>query len=51
MASASDTVSGMVTNGVNEMFIYTCVMGVVGMLMAWVLLLCALKGWAVRRER
>jgi hypothetical protein len=32
------------------MFLYTVTMGVVGVLMAWVLMLLALKGWAVRRE-
>ena len=51
MASSSDTVDGMIASKVNEMFVYTCVTGLVGIAMAWVLLLVALKGWAVRRER
>lgn len=50
MASAGDTVKGMIMYKVNEMFVYTCVMGIVGVLMAWVVLLVALKGWATRRE-
>jgi len=34
----------------DAMFMYTVTMGLVGLLMAWVLFLLALKGWAVRRE-
>jgi hypothetical protein len=33
------------------MFTYTVTMGVVGLLMAWVVLVMVLKGWAVRMER
>ncbi|SPO05088.1 related to YTP1 [Cephalotrichum gorgonifer] len=50
MASSSDTVEGMENNGLDAMFMYTVTMGLVGILMAWVLFLLALKGWAVRRE-
>jgi hypothetical protein len=32
------------------MFFYTVTMGLVGLLMAWVIALLALKGWAVRKE-
>ena len=32
------------------MFMYTVTLGFVGLLMAWVILLLALKGWAVRKE-
>ena len=32
------------------MFMYTVTMGLVGLLMAWELIVIALKGWAVRRE-
>lgn len=34
----------------DAMFIYTVTMGFVGLLMAWVLICLALKGWAVRKE-
>ncbi|KAI0836814.1 hypothetical protein F5Y06DRAFT_95117 [Hypoxylon sp. FL0890] len=50
MASAGDTVDGMIHYGLDAMFFYTVTMGFVGLLMAWVVLLLALKGWAVRRE-
>lgn len=50
MASASDTVRGMENYQLDAMFMYTVTMGLVGLLMAWVLFLLALKGWAVRRE-
>ncbi|KAI1136340.1 hypothetical protein F5Y05DRAFT_415111 [Hypoxylon sp. FL0543] len=50
MASASDTVDGMIHYGLDAMFFYTVTMGFVGLLMAWVVVLLALKGWAVRRE-
>ncbi|PKS10874.1 hypothetical protein jhhlp_002631 [Lomentospora prolificans] len=50
MASASDTVLGMENYQLDAMFMYTVTMGLVGLLMAWVLFLLALKGWAVRRE-
>ena len=50
MASASDSVDRMIYGGVNEMFIYTCAMGLVGVVMAWVILLVAVKGWAIRWE-
>ncbi|KAK7909165.1 hypothetical protein PG985_015043 [Apiospora marii] len=50
-ASSSDTVAGMVHYDLDEMFVYTVTMGCVGMLMAWVIVMLALKGWAVRREK
>ncbi|KAL2264006.1 hypothetical protein VTK26DRAFT_3561 [Humicola hyalothermophila] len=50
MASASDTVNGMIHYQLDAMFMYTVTMGLVGLLMAWVILLIALKGWAARRE-
>lgn len=50
MASSSDTVDGMIHYELDAMFIYTVTMGLVGLLMAWVILVVALKGWAVRRE-
>ncbi|KXX78262.1 Protein YTP1 [Madurella mycetomatis] len=50
MASSSDTISGMIHYQLDAMFMYTVTMGLVGVLMAWVILLVALKGWAARRE-
>ncbi|KAK9249927.1 hypothetical protein V1507DRAFT_507172 [Lipomyces tetrasporus] len=49
MASASDTVDGMINYELDVMFMYTVTMGLVGLLMAWVIALIALKGWAVRK--
>ncbi|KAI1090578.1 hypothetical protein F5B19DRAFT_484460 [Rostrohypoxylon terebratum] len=50
MASASDTVDGMIHYNLDAMFFYTVTMGFVGLIMAWVVVLLALKGWAVRKE-
>ncbi|KAK8022628.1 hypothetical protein PG993_013395 [Apiospora rasikravindrae] len=50
-ASSSDTVSGMIHYDLDEMFVYTVTMGCVGMLMAWEILVLAVKGWAVRKEK
>lgn len=40
----------MIHYQLDAMFMYTVTMGLVGLLMAWVILLVALKGWAARRE-
>ncbi len=40
----------MIHYELDAMFIYTVTMGLVGLLMAWVIAVVALKGWAVRRE-
>ncbi|KAL5913518.1 hypothetical protein ACKVWC_006147 [Pyricularia oryzae] len=50
MASSHDTVQGMINQGLDAMFMYTVTMGLVAFLMAWVVIVMALKGWAVRRE-
>ncbi|KAH8903898.1 hypothetical protein BR93DRAFT_940540 [Coniochaeta sp. PMI_546] len=50
MASSGDTVNGMIHYKLDAMFMYTVTMGFVGLLMAWVILCIALKGWAVRKE-
>ncbi|KAK4194987.1 hypothetical protein QBC40DRAFT_186920 [Triangularia verruculosa] len=50
MASASDTIDGMIHYQLDPMFMYTVTMGLVAMMMAWVILMVALKGWAERRE-
>ena len=40
----------MIHYNLDAMFMYTVTMGFVGLLMAWVIMLIALKGWAVRKE-
>ncbi|KAI6355316.1 hypothetical protein MCOR25_008250 [Pyricularia grisea] len=50
MASSHDTVQGMINQGLDAMFMYTVTMGLVAFLMAWVVIVMALKGWAVRKE-
>jgi hypothetical protein len=47
---SGDTIAGMIHYDLDAMFFYTVTMGLVGLLMAWVVLLLAFKGWAVRRE-
>lgn len=34
----------------DAMFMYTVTMGIVGLLMAWEIIVIAIKGWAVRKE-
>lgn len=41
----------MIHYGLDAMFFYTVTTGFVGLLMAWIVLLLASKGWAVRKER
>ncbi|KAL6852848.1 hypothetical protein ACO1O0_007396 [Amphichorda felina] len=48
---SSDTVEGMIHYELDAMFMYTVTMGMVGMLMAWEVVVLAIKGWAVRKER
>lgn len=50
MASSNDTVDGMIHYSLDAMFMYTVTMGLVGILMAWEIILIAIKGWAVRKE-
>ncbi|KAH8657264.1 hypothetical protein BGZ61DRAFT_371541 [Ilyonectria robusta] len=51
MASAGDTVEGMIHYELDAMLMYTVTMGLVGLLMAWEVVVLAIKGWALRRER
>ncbi|GJN69816.1 hypothetical protein PLICBS_003868 [Purpureocillium lilacinum] len=51
MASSSDTVDSMIRYDLDAMFMYTVTMGLVGMLMAWEVVVLAIKGWATRKER
>lgn len=50
MASSGDTVLGMINQNLDAMFMYTVTMGLIGVLMAWEIILIAIKGWAVRKE-
>ncbi|KAG4439549.1 hypothetical protein IFR05_004948 [Cadophora sp. M221] len=50
MTSARDTVMAMENNGLDAMFIFTVSMGVITFLMAWTIMVIAIKGWAVRKE-
>ncbi|KFY92301.1 hypothetical protein V498_05053 [Pseudogymnoascus sp. VKM F-4517 (FW-2822)] len=50
MASNRDTVQSMIDNGVNAMIVATVTMGITAMLMAWVIFLLVVKGWAEKRE-
>jgi hypothetical protein len=40
----------MDANGLDAMFVFTVSMGVITFLMAWIIVVVAIKGWAVRRE-
>ena len=51
MGSNSDTVDRMERAGLNAMFSFTLVMGATALLMAWIIVVLAVKGWAVRREQ
>ena len=41
----------MIHYELDAMFMYTVTMGLVGLLMAWEVVVLAIKGWAVRKER
>nr|POE48787.1 putative membrane protein c3b8.06 [Quercus suber] len=51
MMSAHDMVWAIESNGLDAMTIFTVTTGLTGMLMAWVVVVFAVKGWAVRNER
>ncbi|RFU24218.1 hypothetical protein B7463_g12117, partial [Scytalidium lignicola] len=50
MASSKDVVEAIEYNHFDAMFMFTVCMGLVAFLMAWVILVMAIKGWAVRKE-
>lgn len=41
----------MIHYDLDAMFMFTVTMGMVGLIMAWEVLVLALKGWATRKER
>ncbi len=47
---ARDCITAMESNDLDAMFIFTVAMGVITFLMAWIILVIAIKGWAVREE-
>jgi hypothetical protein len=51
MASSRDVVHSMQYNGLDAMFGFTVTMGLTALFMAWVVILLAIKGWAVRKEK
>ena len=51
MASNKDTVAAMEHYGLHAMFPFTVTMGFTSFLMAWTILVLAVKGWAVRRRQ
>ncbi|KAI9743291.1 MAG: hypothetical protein M1818_003137 [Claussenomyces sp. TS43310] len=50
MASSSDTVAAMEFNRVHAMFVFTVTMGLITFMMAWIILVISIKGWALGRE-
>ncbi|KAI9643305.1 hypothetical protein NHQ30_007924 [Ciborinia camelliae] len=51
MASSKDTVKSIELNDLNAMFVFTVSMGLITFLMAWVILVVAIKGWAMGKEK
>jgi hypothetical protein len=50
MISNKDTVAALEAYGLDAMFTFIVTIGVTGVLMAWAVVVCAIKGWAARRE-
>ena len=51
MASNKDTVGAMERFDLNAMFLFTVTMGFTAFLMAWTILVLAVKGWATKRTQ
>ena len=51
MNSAADLVWAIESNGLDAMTIFTLTLGLTGIVLAWEVVLFAIKGWAVRKER
>lgn len=51
MASNRDTVGAMEKHGLDAMFGFTLTMGFTAFLMAWTIIVLAIRGWAIRRQR
>jgi hypothetical protein len=50
MNSASDSVWSIESSGLDAMTVFTITMGVTGILLAWEVVVYAIKGWAIRKE-
>lgn len=50
MASSADTIEAMEYNDLGAMFVFTVTMGVITFLMAWIIVVIAIKGWAIGKE-
>lgn len=50
MVSNKDTIAALESYNLDAMFTFTVTMGLVALLMAWTVVVVALKGWATRRE-
>lgn len=50
MASTKDVIHVIEANGLDAMFIFTVLMGFSAFLMAWEIIVLALKGWATRQR-
>ena len=51
IASNKDTVAAMESHDLNAMFVFTVTMGLTAFLMAWEVIVLAIKGWAIGRRR
>jgi hypothetical protein len=51
MGSSRNVIEAIEYNGLDAMFGFTVTMGLTALIMAWEVLLIAIKGWAVRKER
>ncbi|KAF2084557.1 hypothetical protein K490DRAFT_59523 [Saccharata proteae CBS 121410] len=51
MISNKDSVAAMESLRIDAMFTFTVTIGLTALLMAWTVVLLALKGWALRREK
>lgn len=49
MSSNSDMVEALEAHELNAMFVFTVMMGVTFVLMAWTIIVLAVKAWAVSR--
>lgn len=50
MASARDSVMSLELYELDAMFVFTVSMGLISSLMAWIIVVIGIKGWAVKRE-
>jgi hypothetical protein len=48
-SQSHDTIEAMEYNDLNAMFVFTVTMGFISFLMAWIILVIAAKGWAMRK--